>query len=53
MVRAVHSSRHGTEEKLMTDRGSKNRSSWVLVSLALVIIVGWVAMNIFGAGGNP
>jgi hypothetical protein len=37
----------------MTDPKSRKRSSWVLVSLALVIIVGWVAMNIFGAGRNP
>ena len=37
----------------MTERKTKKRSSWMLVSLALVIIVGWVVMNIFGAGSNP
>ena len=37
----------------MTDPKPKKRSSWVLVSLALVIIVGWVSMMLFGAGGNP
>ena len=37
----------------MTDPKPKKRSSWVLVSLALVIIVGWVVMNIMGAGSAP
>jgi len=37
----------------MANPRSKNRSSWVLVALALVILVGWWAINIFGAGRNP
>jgi hypothetical protein len=31
-------------------RGRK--SSWVLVALALVLIVGWIAMNLFGAAAS-
>ncbi len=32
--------------------GSGRKSSWLLVALALVLVVGWVAMNILGAGSS-
>jgi hypothetical protein len=31
---------------------TKRKSSWVLVALALVVVVGWVAMMLFGAGSS-
>ena len=31
---------------------SGRKSSWVLVALALVLVVAWVALNFFGAGSS-
>ena len=31
---------------------SGRKSSWVLVSLALVVIVGWVAIMLMGGGSS-
>jgi hypothetical protein len=30
----------------------KRRSSWVLVALALVVVVGWVSMMLMGSGAS-
>ena len=32
--------------------GGRRKSSWVLVALALVLVVGWVAMVLFGSASS-
>jgi hypothetical protein len=32
--------------------GGRRKSSWVLVALALVVVVGWVSMILFGSASS-
>ena len=36
----------------MADGSGRRKSSWVLVALALVLVVGWVAIMLMGGGSS-
>jgi hypothetical protein len=42
----------GVEANVMANGSGRRKSSWVLVALALVLVVGWVSMVLMGSGSS-